>query len=54
MEVGKPDPRNGELVVAILESIIYLVCTPNRGVLRGMPLLIAESELTDITDFPAD
>ena len=51
VEVGKPDPRNGELVVAILESMIYLICTPNRGVLRGMPLLIAESELTDITDF---
>ncbi len=51
VEVGKPDPRNGELVIAILESITYLVCTPNRGVLRGMPLLIAESELTDITDF---
>ena len=52
-EVGKPDPRNGELVVAILESITYLICTPNRGVLRGMPLLIGKSELTDITDFPS-
>jgi len=52
VEVGKPDPRNGELVVVILESMTYLVCTPNRGVLRGTPLLIAESELTDITDFP--
>ena len=50
--VGKPDPRNKELVVAILESMTYLICTPNRGVLRGMPLLIAESELTAITDFP--
>jgi len=52
VEVGKPDPRNGELVVVILESMTYLVCTPNRGVLQGMPLLIAKSELTDITDFP--
>lgn len=51
VEVGKPDPRNGELVIAILESITYLVCTPNRGVLRGMPILVGESELKDITDF---
>ena len=51
VEVGKPDPRNEELVVAIFESTTYLVCTPNRGVLRGMPLLISKSELTDITDF---
>ena len=51
VEVGKPDPRNGELVVAILESITYLVCTPNRGVLRGMPILIGKSESKDITDF---
>lgn len=52
VEVGKPDPRNKELVIAILESVTYLVCTPNRGVLRGMPILIGESELKDITDFP--
>ena len=52
VEVGKPDPRNKELVIAIFESITYLVCTPNRGVLRGMPILIGKSELKDITDFP--
>lgn len=51
VEVGKPDPRNGELVVAILDSITYLVCTPNRGVLRGMPILVGGSELREITDF---
>ena len=52
VEVGKSDPRNEELVIAILESVTYLVCTPNRGVLRGMPILIGQSELKDITDFP--
>ena len=52
VEVGKPNPRNGEIVIAILESVTYLVCTPNRGVLRGMPILVGESELKDITDFP--
>ena len=52
VEVGKPDPRNKELVIAILESVTYLVCTPNRGVLRGMPILVGGSEVIDITDFP--
>ena len=51
VEVGQPNPRNGELVIAILESTTYLVCTPSRGVLRGMPILIGKSELRDITDF---
>ena len=51
VEVGKPDPRNGEIVIAILESVTYLVCTPNRGVLRGMPILVGESELKNITYF---
>ncbi len=27
VEVGKPDPRVSEIVVAILESNTYLVCT---------------------------
>lgn len=52
VEVGKPDPRNGELVIAILDSTTYLICTPNRGVLRGIPILVGGSELTKITDFP--
>jgi len=43
VEVGKPDPRVREIVVAILESNAYLVCTYNRGVVRGEPFW---SELT--------
>lgn len=54
VEVGKPNPRNGELVIAILKSNTYLVCTPNRGVLRGIPILISGSELTEATDFPVE
>ncbi len=50
-EVGKPDPRIGELVLVILESDTYLVCTPNRGVLRGMPILVGRNEARKITDF---
>lgn len=54
VEVGKLDPRNGELVIAILDSVTYLICTPNRGVLRGIPILVGGSELREITDFPSN
>lgn len=51
VQVGKPDPRIGELVLVILESNTYLVCTPNRGVLRGMPVLVGRNEVKSTTDF---
>jgi hypothetical protein len=51
VEVGKPDPMIGEVVMAILESKAFLVCTPNRGVVRGMPILVGINEATDIIDF---
>ena len=50
-EVGKPDPDTGEIIFAILESDPYLVCTPNRGVARGMPLLVGVSEVRSIIEF---
>ena len=50
-EVGKPDPRIRELVLVILESDTYLVCTANRGVLRGMPILVGRDEAEQIRDF---
>jgi len=50
-EVGRPEPRTGELVMFILESTTYLVCTPNRGVLRELPLLIGKDEATRVEDF---
>ena len=41
--VGEPDPLTGETVIAILRSDIvsgpFYVCTPNRGVSRGDPIL---------------
>jgi len=51
VEVGKPDPRIGEVVLVILESNTYLVCTPNRGVLRGMPILVGRNEVKRTADF---
>jgi hypothetical protein len=50
-EVGKPDDRVDEEVIAILESYTYLVCTPNRGVLRGEPVLVGKEEVKKIIDF---
>ena len=61
VEVGKPDPRIGEVVIAILETVKtqedtlpprpYLICTPNRGVMRGEPILIGRDEVLYATDF---
>ena len=55
-EVGKREQAEGEEVIAILESgysdvIIYLICTPNRGVIRGMPILVGENEAYSVVDF---
>ena len=51
VEVGKPDPRTGEPVLVILESNPYLICTPNRGVLRGIPILVGHDTIERILDF---
>lgn len=52
-EVGKAEPYGGEVVVAILESNAFLVCTANRGVLRGEPILVGTSEVDSVIDFDA-
>ena len=49
-QVGREDPTEGEVLI-ILESNAYLVCTPNRGVLRGMPILVGKNEAIVVTDF---
>jgi hypothetical protein len=50
-EVGKRSDVNQEEVLAILESNAFLVCTPNRGVLRGDPILVGTGEVRVIEDF---
>ena len=50
-EVGKIEPITGETVIAILESSTYLVCTLNRGVIKGLPILVGKHEVTSVTDF---
>lgn len=53
-EVGKSDPIEGEIVVAILESVApgpYLICTPNRGVLKEWPIMVGRHEIKSFVDF---
>lgn len=41
-QIGREDPLGGELLTAILylpKRDLYLLCTPNRGVLRGDPIM---------------
>ncbi len=49
--VGERENRVGEEVIAILDSVTYLVCTPNRGVIRGEPILVGKAEATIVEDF---
>ena len=53
-EVGKIERAVGEEVFAILESNTYLICTPSRGVFRGIPLLVGEQETISVVDFEDD
>ena len=50
-EVGKKSKMNGEEVTAILESNAFLICTPTRGELRDMPILVGKSSVISVVDF---
>jgi len=50
-EVGKKDPDTHEEIIAILEATTFLVCTINRGVARGMPILVGKEEVYNVVDF---
>jgi hypothetical protein len=50
-QVGEPDPHTGEPVIVILDSDPYLICTPNRGVLEGLPLLIDRPDVLEVVQF---
>jgi len=43
LTVGKSDFTLGEVVVAIFRADDrYLVCTPNRGLLKGQPMVVGD------------
>lgn len=50
-EVGKVEQCTGDLVLAILKSNAYLVCTVNRGGLRGLPILVGHEEVRSVKYF---
>lgn len=50
-QVGQPEPDINEPIFAILRSNAYLVCTPNRGVFKGLPLLIGNEEVQSVEHF---
>ncbi len=41
-EVGKVFEEIGEPCIAIFESNSFLVCTPNRGAIRGIPVMVGQ------------
>lgn len=53
-EVGKETAFNGEPVIAILYEPLrdlYHVCTPSRGVVRGISILAGANSVSGSTDF---
>jgi hypothetical protein len=56
-EVGKPHALNREPVIAILyeeQRNLYHVCTPNRGVVRGMSILVGAHSVSKVDWFEKD
>jgi hypothetical protein len=54
--VGEPFESFREPVIAILldtSRSCYFICTPNRGVFRGMPYLSGSNEIDSVEDFEA-
>ena len=49
--VGQEEPRTRQLVIAILRSDAYLICTPYYGVRRGEPMRIDFSDVGDVRYF---
>jgi hypothetical protein len=49
--VGEIDQRSGQLVIAILRSDSYLICTPYYGVERGEPLRVDFSDVEGVGYF---
>jgi hypothetical protein len=51
-EVGMPDVPGSEIVIVILDAEgLYLICTPNRGVVRGLPILVGNHHVLAVEDF---
>jgi hypothetical protein len=49
--VGEEEPRTRQLVIAILRSNTYLICTPYYGVRRGEPMQVSVSDVSEVQYF---
>lgn len=53
--VGEREPSKGvEVVIAIFELVkknFYLVCTPTRGFLHGLPHFVAKADVRQVEEF---
>lgn len=53
--VGEQFTEINELVIAIFEmDQLFIVCTPNRGVLRGEPYLVGKNSTRHYAEFLKD
>jgi len=53
-EVGELESGGEGIVVAILfdqSRSLYLVCTPDRGIIRGGPILVGGHDVYAVSDF---
>ena len=50
-KVGEYSSRNKDLILAILKSNTYLICTINQGGIKGMPMLVGFNEVAGIEYF---
>lgn len=50
--VGKAEERTGEIIIAILDAgDLFLTCTPNRGVIRDIPLMQGKHSTHEVVYF---
>jgi hypothetical protein len=53
--VGQSSPIAHENVAAIFETEdVYLICTTNRGILRGLPIAAGKWAITQVETFDAE
>ncbi len=50
-EVGRVEEVSGEIIVAILESDMFMICTANRGIVRGRPIMVEKGKVHTIEYF---
>ena len=43
-----------ENIIAIFESITFLVCTPDRGIDNNLPYFFAKEDVTQVVEYQSD